>query len=63
MGGSLFFLEDNEIYFNIDVVKQYIDPDIFYDEAEEMVIVTDKSRVRRYKVNDNVASVNSKDFF
>ena len=60
--GEPVFLEDNEIYFNIDVVKQYIDPDIFYDEAEEMVIVTDKSRVRRYKVNDNVASVNSKDF-
>ncbi|MEW8973328.1 MAG: glycosyl hydrolase family 18 protein [Tissierellaceae bacterium] len=60
--GEPVFLEDEEIYIDFDTVKRYIDEDIFYDEDEEMVIVTDKSRVRRYKIDDNIATVNSKEF-
>lgn len=60
--GEPVFLEDEETYIDLDTVKRYIDEDIFYDKDEEIVIVTDKSRVRRYKIDDNIATVNSKEF-
>lgn len=60
--GEPVFLEGEEIYIDFDTVKRYIDEDIFYDYDEEMVIVTDKSRVRRYRIDDNIATVNSKEF-
>ncbi len=60
--GEPVFLEGEEIYIDFDIVKIYIDEDIFYDYDEEMVIVTDKSRVRRYRIDDNIATVNSKEF-
>lgn len=51
------------LYFSFPVVKDYIDPNIYFDEEEEILIITSKERVLRYKVDEDKASVNSKEFF
>lgn len=60
--GNPVYLENGEIYFRYDIVKKYIDEDIFFDEGENIIILTDKTRVRRYKIDEEVATVNSKEF-
>ncbi len=54
--------EDGILYFSFDTIKSYIDDNIFYDEDEEMVIFTNKEMVKRYKIYETEASVNSKTF-
>lgn len=54
--------ENDILYFSLPVVKHYIDEDIFFDEKEETLIITNEKRVLRYKVDDSIASVNSKEF-
>lgn len=54
--------EDGILYFSFDAIKSYIDDNIFYDEDEEMVIFTNKEMVKRYKIYETEASVNSKTF-
>ncbi|HEY8363414.1 MAG TPA: glycosyl hydrolase family 18 protein [Tissierellaceae bacterium] len=54
--------ENDILYFSLPVVKHYIDEDIFFDEKEKTLIITNEKRVLRYKVDDSIASVNSKEF-
>ena len=54
--------EDGILYFSFDAIKSYIDDNIFYDEDEEMVTFTNKEMVKRYKIYETEASVNSKTF-
>lgn len=54
---------DNEFYFNYNFLKEYIDENLFYDENEETVIFTSKDKVKRFKIDEIVGSVNSKEFF
>lgn len=54
--------ENDILYFSLPVVKHYIDEDIFFDEKEKTLIITNEKRVLRYKVDDSMASVNSKEF-
>lgn len=60
--GEPVIIEGGEIYLSFDVISKYVDTDLYYDEDEEMIIVTDKTKVRRYKVNGEIATVNSKEF-
>ncbi len=53
---------ENILYFSFPIVKHYIDDDIFYDEEEEILIITNEEKVLRYKLDEQVASVNSKEF-
>ena len=55
--------EDNILYFTYDIVKSYIDENIFYDEVEELITVTNKDKVKRFTINKEEATVNSKPFF
>ncbi|NLX61928.1 MAG: glycoside hydrolase [Tissierellia bacterium] len=59
---SLFKMEGDIIYLSFDFVKEYIDPDIFYDEKERMLIITDQDKVLRFIVGDNRATVNHREF-
>lgn len=54
--------KENILYFSLPVVKHYIDEDIFYDEEEKTLIMTNEEKVFRYKIDNQVASVNSKEF-
>lgn len=50
------------LYFSFPTVEYFIDKDIFYDELEKTLIITNKDEVLRYIVDLDVASVNSKEF-
>lgn len=56
-------IEEGIIYISYDIVKEHIDPNLFYDENDEMLIFTDKQRVLRCSVNSNEASLNHKKFY
>ncbi|WP_353096276.1 glycosyl hydrolase family 18 protein [Tissierella praeacuta] len=58
---AVLFYEDI-LYFSLPTVKDFIDEDIFYDEGEEILIITNKEKVLRYKLDDSIATVNSKEF-
>lgn len=59
---SFFMIEGDIIYFSFNFIKDYIDPDIFYDEKEKMLIITDKTKVLRYTVGEDKATVNHREF-
>lgn len=50
------------LYFSLPVVRHYIDEDIFYDESEKTLIITNDIKVLRYQIDNQLASVNSKEF-
>lgn len=56
-------LDDNILYISLDIIKENIDHNLFYDQEEEMVIFTDKERVTRFVVGENKGSTNYKEFF
>ncbi len=58
---AVLFYEDM-LYLSLPTVEYFIDKDIFYDYTEEILIITNKEKVIRYKVEDNTASVNNKEF-
>lgn len=60
--GEPVIFEDDILYFSFDIIKEYIDEDLFYDSEEQTVIFTVNDKVKRYKIDDNRASVNSKEF-
>lgn len=51
------------LYFSFDTLKEFIDGNLFYDEIEELIIFTNKEKVKRYIINEKEATVNSKPFF
>lgn len=55
-------IEDDMIYISFDIIKEYLDPDLFYDLNEETIIFTDKEKVRRFKIGHKKATVNYKEF-
>lgn len=60
---TLAILEENLIYLSLDIIKEYIDPNIFYDDNEQMIIIINDKEVARYVVNENCASVNHREFY
>lgn len=61
--GNPVIFQDEILYFSYDVIKEYIDENLFYDEEEQVIIFTYKDKVKRYKIDDKKATVNSKEFF
>lgn len=61
--GQPVIYQDGILYFSFEILKEYIDENIFYDQAEELVIFTDDEKVKRYKIDEREATVNSKKFF
>lgn len=51
---------DGEMMFPFDVVKKYIDPNIYWDDALKKVTITTKNRVVRMKTDSLQAFVNNK---
>ncbi|WP_312908808.1 glycosyl hydrolase family 18 protein [Tissierella praeacuta] len=58
---AVLFYEDI-LYFSLPVINNFIDKDIFYDDSEDVLIITNKEKVLRYKLDNNIATVNSKEF-
>ncbi|MFA5577811.1 MAG: hypothetical protein WC983_11135, partial [Tissierellaceae bacterium] len=58
---SIKFVDDL-VYISLAVVEYYIDENIFYDDLEEILIITNEEKVLRYRLDDKVASINSKEF-
>lgn len=56
-------MEEDIIYLSIDVIKEKIDPNLFYDEIEKTVIFTDKEKVLRYIIEEDKATINHKEFY
>jgi len=59
---TLFRMEGDVIYISLNFIKEYIDFDIFYDEKEKMVIITDQDKVLRYIVDEDKATINHREF-
>ena len=60
--GDPVVLDEDELYFSFDIIKTYFDEDIYFDEVEDTLIITNGDRVKRYKVDEYEGSVNSKGY-
>ena len=56
-------IEDNTIFISFDVIKENIDPYIFYDINEKILIFTNDEKVIRYKLDENYATINHREFY
>lgn len=54
-------LIDGNVYINNEVIKEYLDTVIFYDEAEKVMTVTDVKNVLRLYPNSDKALLNGKE--
>lgn len=60
--GEPVIIEEDVLYFSYDFIKEYIDEDLFYDEIESIVIFTNESFVKRFRLDEHVGTINSKEF-
>ncbi len=60
--GEPVIFKDDGLYFSYDIIKTYFDENIYYDEAEETLIMTSKDKVKRYKIGEYEASINFKTY-
>ena len=60
--GEPVLLVDDILYFSFETIKTYFDDEIYYDDLEETLILTNKERVKRFKLDTNEASINSKEY-
>lgn len=58
--GEPVIFHDDKLYFSYDIIKTYFDEDIYYDEVEEILVLTNKNSVKRYKIDEYEGSINSK---
>lgn len=61
--GTPVVYEEGILYFSFDILKEFIDENLFYDEEEKLIIFTNKEKIKRYLINEKEASVNSKPIF
>lgn len=61
-GNDPVILHEDVLYLSFESIQHFVDSNIFYDDNENILIITNKDKVKRYKVNDITASVNSKEF-
>ncbi len=61
--GNPIHIIDESIYLSYEFIKKYVDDDLFYDEDEEILIISNKDSVKRFKINDLKGSINSKEYF
>lgn len=60
--GEPVIKEEDVLYFSYDFLEEYIDEDIYYDEIESTIVFTNKNFVKRFKLNEYVGTINSKEF-
>lgn len=69
IGDSLFtedypVILDNEIiYISLSIIKEYLDPNIFYDSKEDKIIFTNGEKVSRFIIDEKKASINHREFY
>lgn len=61
--GEPVIYDDGILYLSFEIVKLFIDENLFYDQEEELVIFTNKGKVKRYIIDEKEATVNSKTFY
>ncbi|MDO5725954.1 MAG: glycosyl hydrolase family 18 protein [Tissierellia bacterium] len=49
---------DGQIFLSSDYIKEYLDPNLKYEENEHMLILTNKERVKRLRLNESEGYVN-----
>ncbi|MCR3956584.1 MAG: glycosyl hydrolase family 18 protein [Gudongella sp.] len=52
---------DDQIYFSVKFLEEFVDPDLFYDIEESVVVFTDDERVGRYYPDSKNATMNNKE--
>ena len=57
------FLEDGTIYISLEIIKENLDPHIFFDSNENILILTNEEKVIRYKLDENLATINNREFY
>ena len=60
--GVPVMFDNIQLYFSFDIIKTYFDEDIFYDEDEKTLILTNEENVKRYQIDANQGSINSKEY-
>lgn len=60
--GNPVIFDNNQLYFLYDIIKSYFDEDIYYDDEEQTLIITDNEEVRRYQIDAHKGSINSKEY-
>src|SRR5690606_7042495 len=53
---------DGVLHFTYEFIETYIDDDLFYDDKERIVVFTNDTYVKRFKVGEKQGSINSKVF-
>ena len=56
---NILILED-KFYINWKLVKETMDEDIFFEEDEDILIITSPTQVKRFKLDDTIATFNRK---
>lgn len=56
-------LEDNHIYISFNAIKEGLDPYIFYDGNEKILIITNEEQVIRFKIDEKLATINHREFY
>lgn len=61
MEDDAIYLKGENIFISLEIIKKYIDPNVFYDNQEEIIIFTFDDKVIRQRLNDTYCVINSKD--
>lgn len=56
-------VENQTIYVSIDTLKESLDPDLFYDDKENMLILSNREGVLRCKLDEDYATINHRVFY
>ena len=59
-GNDPFILDNEEVLIDFDIIKEEIDPYIFWDKEVEKVTITTKDKTVRLKTNSLEAMINNK---
>ncbi len=52
------YIEKEEIYLSLDILRQYIDKDVFYNKVSRSINITKDGQILRLKVGEKKASFN-----
>ncbi|WP_422487137.1 glycosyl hydrolase family 18 protein [Gudongella sp. DL1XJH-153] len=52
---------DDEIHFSYEFLKEFVDEDLFYDEEESVVVITNQQSVGRFSLEMSLGTMNGKE--
>lgn len=61
MENNSIYLKEENIFISLEIINKYIDPNVFYDKQEEILIFTFEDKVIRQKLKDNYYTINSQE--